>query len=270
MSDAPSQTGAPLELRRVRTRDEYQACEALQIETWGERPGDIVGWSMLMVGQKVGGVCAGAFAADGALAGFVFGLTGPMEGRLVHWSDRLAVRPGTRDAGLGTRLKHFQRELVRPLGVRAIMWTFDPLVAKNAHLNLNRLGAHVHSFVPDMYGVRVGDLGGGLPTDRFIAEWDIDALPPSADDARPRAEDDAPVANPLNAEGRPRMIPLPDAPIVRVEIPREFNAMTMADPTSARAWRETTGRAFDEYLLQRGYRVRRLVRGERTYYVLAK
>ena len=42
------------------------------------------------------------------MLGFVFGMTGVQEGRLVHWSDLLAVRPEARDRGIGRRLKLFQ------------------------------------------------------------------------------------------------------------------------------------------------------------------
>ena len=75
------------------------------------------------------------------MLGFVFGMTGVQDGRLVHWSDLLAVRPEARDRGLGRRLKLYQRSLVAELGVTRMLWTYDPLVARNAHLNLNALGA---------------------------------------------------------------------------------------------------------------------------------
>ena len=100
----------------------------------------------------------------------MFGITGVQEGQLVHWSHMLAVERAYRDHGLGRRLKECQRELLRELGVDTIYWTFDPLVARNAHLNLNRLGTTVREYVPDMYG----DTGSPLHTfgtDRFVVAW---------------------------------------------------------------------------------------------------
>src|SRR6201999_2681869 len=107
-----------------------------------------------------------------------FGLTGVRGGRLVHWSHMLAVAPGARDLGLGTRLKLFQRDLLRELGVLSVLWTYDPLEARNAHLNLNRLGAEVVEYVEDMYAGEMGsDLAEGIGTDRFIVDWRIDGEP---------------------------------------------------------------------------------------------
>jgi GNAT superfamily N-acetyltransferase len=64
--------------------------------------------------------------------------TGVEQAAIVHWSDMLAVRPDGRNLGLGRKLKEFQRDMVRSMGGEVIYWTFDPLVARNAHINLNR------------------------------------------------------------------------------------------------------------------------------------
>ena len=48
-------------------------------------------------------------------------------------------------------------------------WSFDPLIDKNAHFNLNRLGARVVRYVRDMYGTTESPLHHGLATDRLVA-----------------------------------------------------------------------------------------------------
>ena len=253
-------------LRRVSAPEEYAACVDLQNETWGDGFTERVPTTILRVAQYVGGVTAGAFAADGRLLGFVFGITGVRDGDLVHWSDMLAVRPDARDHGLGTRLKRYQRELLKPLGVRAMFWTFDPLVARNAHLNLNRLGARVAEYVPDMYGPDTGSaLHGPLGTDRFIVRWDLaapDAGDPgaggagAAGDAAP-----APIVNePRDGVGAPADGDLVDAPAVCVEVPYDISRVVADAPAVARRWRETTRRAFVAYL-SRGYEVAAFDRG---------
>jgi GNAT superfamily N-acetyltransferase len=152
-------------IRRLATHEDYKACVALQKETWGGDFVECVPPAILMVSQKIGGVAAGAFDASGKILGFVFGMTGVKDGRLVHWSDMLAVRPEARDLGIGHRLKLYQRDLVREIGVKSILWTYDPLVARNAHLNLNRLGAKVSEYVVNMYGEDMaGELNRGLGT----------------------------------------------------------------------------------------------------------
>ena len=71
-----------------------------------------------------------------------------------------------------------QRDLVRAVGVETMHWTFDPLVARNAHLNLTRLGARAIEYVPDMYGTNTGSpIHGALPTDRVIVAWDLSRPP---------------------------------------------------------------------------------------------
>src|SRR5439155_18272081 len=150
------------------------ACVALQRETWGETFSDVVPASILKVSQRIGGVEAGAFDDGGNLLGFVYGLTGVERGRIVHWSDMLAVRREARNLGLGRRLKEHQRQVVRDLGGVVIYWTFDPLISRNAHLNFNRLGVRLAEYVEDMYGTTDSVLHGGMPTDRLVVAWPTD------------------------------------------------------------------------------------------------
>jgi predicted GNAT superfamily acetyltransferase len=264
MTDARTATAPDgVTLRPLASAEDFAACVELQRDTWGREFSDAVPASVRKIAQKVGGVTAGAFAADGRLLGFVFGLTGIQGGRLVHWSHMLAVAPAARDLGLGTRLKLFQRELLLPLGVAEVQWTFDPLEARNAHLNLNRLGAEVAEYVEDMYAGEMGsDLAKGIGTDRFIVAWriggervarrlagDASHIP---DDAAPFHE--APLANPRVEEAADAARELPDAQVVRVEIPANVQAVKAERPDLAALWRAVTRRAFETYL-GRGYLV---------------
>ncbi|HEX7938590.1 MAG TPA: GNAT family N-acetyltransferase, partial [Gemmatimonadaceae bacterium] len=122
-------------IRALESQADLAACVALQRDTWGRGFADVVPASILQVAQKVGGVAAGAFDPSGQLVGFVFGMTGLKDGDVVHWSDMLAVRPSVQNRGLGRRLKEFQRQAVAKLGAKRIYWTYDPLVARNAHIN---------------------------------------------------------------------------------------------------------------------------------------
>jgi predicted GNAT superfamily acetyltransferase len=182
---------------------DLDACVRMQRETWGDDFSEVTPRSMILVAQKVGGIAAGAFE-DGRMLGFVFGLTGIRDGELVHWSDMLAVDPAARDRGIGRQLKAFQREAVLALGVRSMYWTYDPLVARNAHLNLNVLGAEVAEYVPDMYGASNSPLHAGLGTDRFVVRWRLDgtspppgtalariAIPTAIDDVQARSAEEA-------------------------------------------------------------------------------
>jgi predicted GNAT superfamily acetyltransferase len=242
-------------IRRVETLAEYRACVALQELTWGEGFSERVPVSVLLVAQKLGGVAVAAFEPSGRIVGFVFGLTGPMHGRLVHWSDMLAVHPSARGCGIGERLKRRQGDLVRGLGIATMHWTFDPLVARNAHLNLVRLGARATEYVPNMYGDGTGSpLHGAMPTDRLVVSWDLMHDHVTRGSVAPRP---GRVVNSPDADGRPTVGALPDAAGVRVAVPHDVQAL----PTEQRAaWRATTRAAFLAYLA-RGYEIVGFQRG---------
>lgn len=247
-------------LRRFNSHEDYRACLALQKETWGDSFTECVPPSLLMVSQKIGGVAAGAFDERGTLLGFVFGLTGIKNGRLVHWSDMLAVQPEYRDHGIGMRLKNFQRELVREIGVEKILWTYDPLVARNAHLNMNRLGARATEYVPDMYASDApGALYQGLSMDRFIVAWDL--LQTEEAEATARAQSTQTrfaAASIVNEEST-----LPLLTNVRIEIPQDIQLVKAESEERAQYWRASTRRAFMFYL-ERGYHVAGFYREEES------
>ena len=270
-----------LDIRHLRTHEDFAACVALQDETWGANFSERVPAAILKVSQRLGGVAAGAFDPQNRLLGFVFGMTGVENGRLVHWSDMLAVRPELRDRGIGRRLKEFQRETLLQLGVGVIYWTFDPLVARNAHFNFNRLGVDVTEYVTDMYGPNTDSaLHRGVGTDRFIVAWRIGE--PAAGGAGthpppplPAVAHSARVLNLSNGEGVPASPRLPDGPAevtLRVEIPPEIDKVQAASLALAGRWRAAT-RAALTWGLRHGYRVAGFYRdggAARAYYVLSR
>lgn len=240
-------------IRPLSSQADYLACVALQRATWGAAFSDVVPPSILRVSQRLGGVAAGAFAADGELVGFVYGLAGWEDGRPVHWSDMLAVRPEARNHGVGRALKEYQRDAVRKLGVEVIYWTYDPLVARNAHLNFNVFGVRVVEYVENMYGETDSDLHRGIGTDRFVVAWDVGRR----EEGGGRRGDAGRVAR--------------DAWERRVEIPMDINAVQLLDPEAAAAWRaRTRGEIVDA--LASGWTVAGFevdAGAERGYYLLA-
>lgn len=237
-------------IRAVERRAEYEACVELQRDTWGRSFSDIVPASMMGIAVKMGGICLGAFDRSGEMLGFVFGVTGPRDGELAHWSHMLAVRVEARNAGIGRRLKLAQREAMADRGVDTLYWTFDPLVARNAHFNLNRLGAAVAGFVPDMYGASDSELH-RLGTDRFIARW---SLKEGMAAGRPPAQ--RLVRGAHATMGRPGCNGrLPHgAGVIEVPVPRDIDAMVAERFDEALAWRRSN-RAAMTRLFAEGYEV---------------
>jgi predicted GNAT superfamily acetyltransferase len=177
----------------------------------------------------------------------------------------LAVRADARDRGLGKRLKLYQRDLLLETGVKIMYWTYDPLVARNANLNLEQLGAQVVEYRPNFYGEDTGSvMHAALGTDRFIVAWRFAAPAPG------RAPDsDWADAHVLDLED-------PDAsadfPRVRIAIPDDVFAVLDSDPTVASKWRAMTRNAFTTYL-SRGYKVAGFMRStdsQPATYLLAR
>lgn len=242
-----------MKIRQFDSHADRAQCVALQELTWGAGFTEKIPAAMLLVAQELGGVTSGAFADDGTMLGFVFGVTGMRGGKLVHWSDMLAVRPEAQGAHIGERLKEHQREHCRAMGIETIFWTFDPLVARNAHLNLDRMGARVEEFVVAMYGEGTNSpLQGDMPTDRFIIAWAVDATRVAPGVTA------LPTPLPLAVGAGAEELPLVDARAVGVRVPRDITALAARDLAAARRWRGATRRAFSHYLA-RDYRVRGFV-----------
>jgi predicted GNAT superfamily acetyltransferase len=163
-------TAAAIEVRACHGADEFHACVELQKEVWGFDDIDLVPLRMFVVASKVGGQVIGAFDA-GQLVGFALSVPGARGGHPYLHSHMLAVREPYRNLGLGQKMKFAQRDEALARGIELIEWTFDPLEIKNAHLNLNRLGAIARRYALNQYGISSSPLHGGLPTDRLVAEW---------------------------------------------------------------------------------------------------
>ena len=237
-------------IRPLESHEERAEAVRLQEETWGAGFSEKIPAAMLLVAEKTGGVAAGAFTPGGGLLGLIFGVTGVRDGILVHWSDILAVRAEAQGRKLGEALKRYQRDRCRAIGVDRMYWTYDPFVARNAHINLNILGARVDEFVVNMYGTATNSpVHGSLGTDRFVAVWPVreEPVPMPRGDAGTIG---APVvAGPRRSEGE-----LPDAPIVGVRIPNDYTELLAGDIEKAREWRMSARRAFVHYF-GLGYRV---------------
>lgn len=224
-----------IDIRPLRSMAECQAAADLQRDVWGEDYTDVVPATLLHVLDQVGGLAAGAFDDSGELLGFVFGVSGVRDGELVHWSHMLGVRAAARNLGVGRRLKEYQREVMRAIGVKRILWTFDPLMTKNAYFNLVRLGARVIEYVPDMYGTTTSPLHLGMPTDRLVVC--LDTTPQRNDPPSTRSE------LPPVLTAFPHMH---DVTVARggqppehamIEIPEDVLELLVRSPSAARAWR---------------------------------
>jgi len=167
--------GWPVSLESIQIRNCHQleamwACLALQKEVWNFTDIELVPLRMFVVAEKIGGQVIGGFDGNEMVA-FVLSIPGSRDGRCYLHSHMLAVREEYRNAGLGRRMKLFQREDALARGFDLIEWTFDPLEIKNAYLNIEKLGAIARRYNVNQYGITSSPLQGGLPSDRLVAEW---------------------------------------------------------------------------------------------------
>ena len=216
-----------LTVRELHRLDEMVAVQEVAREVWGFEDRQLPSTYDLQVVGHVGGLTAGAF--DGReMVGFVHGLPRVNFGVPCHHSHLLAVRPEWRGRDVSVRLKLFQRDWCLERGIRTMTWTYDPLLVRNARLNLVRLRARAVGFLPDLYG-SLGGLYGDLPTDRFEVRWSLDARE-VAQAARGAA------VGRCDAASLPRASPgrIPGSARVAVEIPPGAPGFYTDDPEGAR------------------------------------
>jgi predicted GNAT superfamily acetyltransferase len=161
-------------VRKCEAIQEFHECVALQREVWGEDDLEIEPATLFIVAAHTGGQVLGAFDGE-RLVGYTLALAGVRNGSPYLHSHMTGVQAKYRDRGVGRFLKLFQREEALSRDIRLIEWTFDPLEARNAHFNLNRLGAICRRYLPNLYGVTTSPLHRGLATDRLVAEWALDS-----------------------------------------------------------------------------------------------
>ena len=274
-----------VEIHPLVTMEMLRACERLQLQVWGFDDREGVPAAQMRAALHAGALVAGAFVGR-ELVGFAYGFPAlPHEAELVGpglHSHMMAVVPEARGLGAGRRLKWYQRRWCVEHGMDWATWTFDPLQARNARLNLHHLGAVVHEYQVDFYGVLGGVLSGDLPTDRFVAVWNLTgahvrsaaARDPVAaayllpeDGAAPEPAVAAPAADAAWALRRDDDGDAPSEPAVGLEaeavwtaVPRDVNALRRAAPPRALAWAEAS-RAVALDLIERGYQVDAFVEG---------
>ena len=213
-------TRPAIEIREVSTIDEYDACIHLQRAVFGLPDLEISPRRHLIVSRMAGGWTLGAFVND-ALVGFVHHLAGVRGNDIFGYSHMMAVAAEYQNHGIGARLKWAQRERALSEGRDFVKWTFEPMRARNAHFNLNRLGVVVREYAVNFYGTdyvtnpaeKAAGIS-GMDSDRLFANWELNS---------PRVE-----ALAAQLEYR-----LPAAEH-SIEIPADFSTLLKQDPSSGK------------------------------------
>jgi predicted GNAT superfamily acetyltransferase len=297
------------EVRILDRPDHMKSVEQLQRIIWPGSETEVVPLHLLVTVAQNGGLVLGAFEKvnnsideplnpeNNKMVGFVHGFPGlyftPDGPRPKHCSHQLAVHPAYQGKGVGFTLKRAQWQMVRHQGLDLITWTYDPLLSRNAHLNITRLGGVTSTYKRSYYGELEDGLNKGLITDRFQIDWWVNSRRVnrrlSLKARRPLAlahflSAEAKILNPSKPgqDGWIRPAETVDLenirtnqegdPLLLVEIPPDYLAMSKADLGLSKAWRLRTRHIF-ENLFERGYIVTDFVylpgTLPRSFYVLS-
>jgi predicted GNAT superfamily acetyltransferase len=242
-----------VEVRELDGMPECIDAAKLLSRIWGEDR--IVTPALLRALHSHGSPVLGAFDEQG-LVGAQMGFFGLEEGELFLHSHMTGVDPEAQHRGVGLLLKIAQRAwcLARDVGV--VTWTFDPLVGRNAHFNLRKLGAFAPRFHRDFYGRMRDAFNVGDRSDRLEVRWELRA--PRVESALAGRPTEVPVEGAgmlLDAtpEGLPLARPGAEGRRLLVRIPEDYHALRSADPEAGSAWRDASGDALEE-AAGRGYR----------------
>lgn len=216
--------GDEVSIRECTTVEDFDTCVRLQREVFRMPDLELSPRRHLIVSREAGGWILGAYAsASGELVGFVHHLVAVRGAEVIGYSHMMAVSAAYQNRGLGARLKWAQRERALSEGRNFIRWTFEPMQARNAHFNLNRLGVVVRSYAVNFYGWDAGTEATArdgeqfnLDSDRLIAEWEL---------RTPRVE----------ACGRGERRAQAAAPVASVEIPPDWNTLRREDGRAAQS-----------------------------------
>ena len=230
---------AGVALRPLTSLEDCDRILAVMIATWGNH--QLLPRETLRALGESGNVPWGAFDGDD-LIGYVLDWVGvDADGLHVH-SHMLAALPARRHRGIGFALKLAQRARALAQDVHVVRWTFDPLVARNAYLNLAKLGAIGDRFARNFYGEMTDTLNEGDRSDRLMVRWDLDrdpaAIVPASTEGLPTVLRRGKGEQPLTGDA-------PGQAGGLVEIPPDHAQLKAAVPASAAAWRDAVADAFD-------------------------
>lgn len=265
-------------IRTLHSVDEMSAAVDLQRVYWGNNMEDLVPEHMLLSIARYGGHIHAAYDG-GKMVGLLIGFLGAdihpdnavdAPSQLYVMSKRMVVLPEYRGQRIGEYLKQAQRQFAMRHNIQLVLWTFDPLLSRNAYLNLHKLGAVGQKYEKDYFGTSAGNPV--LSADRLQVNWWVNH--PLLNEQKEIDFANLPVVNSVSLSDDGLLIPndfqLLENEILRLEIPIEFAPLERVDPDLAKRWRDFVRHAFTE-LLNAGYLATDFARIEnRVFYIFTQ
>lgn len=213
-----TETNNEITIGEVLAVEDLRECVRLQREVFALPDLEISPARHLIVTRSAGGFTLGAFAGK-KLVGFVLSVPAFAENERYFYSHMTAVAADFQNRHIGASLKWAQRERALSENIKFIKWTFQPVQARNAFFNLERLGVVIKSYAANFYGTDYSTVGEqnerlGLDSDRLFAEWNLT-------DERVEA-----LSNGENFVNRGEIVKT-------IEIPNDWNALLKENPARA-------------------------------------
>ncbi|WP_433237019.1 GNAT family N-acetyltransferase [Streptosporangium sp. CA-135522] len=255
-----------LVLRELHSIEELEGVYRLFDDIWHPAPGGApITVELMRALSHAGNYVAGAYQGD-RLVGASVGFLASPAGQVLHSH----VTGASAGRGIGFALKLHQRAWALERGLDRITWTYDPLIRRNAHFNLVKLGARPEEYLPSFYGLMGDAINNGDESDRMLAVWRLSEprvlAAVRSEPHRPQIPPDAVTAL-TERDGRP-VAGRTDARTVTVTVPPDIEALRRTDPDAARAWRhavrEVLGGLMEEGARVTGFHGRSCYLVERT------
>jgi predicted GNAT superfamily acetyltransferase len=192
--------------------DQFAARELFD-NVWHTSYGTEITSNLLQAMVHSGSYLSGAFV-ENKLVGAAFAFPATNNGLHLH-SHMTAVLDEYRDQGVGYALKIDQWNWAKKHKYSHLSWTFDPLVRRNAKLNIVKLGVDISTYYPNFYGEMPDALNAGDESDRLMVSWSTDI--------------DEPKARELITD------PKPDD--ILIEIPEDIVAIRSKNQSESMKWR---------------------------------
>ena len=209
-----------IDVHDLSTLSEQNQARWIFDQTWALTFGTEITPNLLQAMVHSGSYLSGAFI-DGKCVGAAFAFPATTGGLHLH-SHMTAVLDEYRDQGVGYALKIDQWHWAKKNHYPEISWTFDPLVSRNAKLNLVKLGVNISSYHPNFYGEMPDALNAGDESDRLMVSWKVVG------------------DNPLQRE----LVSIPKPSDVLIRIPADIVAIRSKDKAENLRWRRKVREQF--------------------------
>ena len=227
-------SGAPT-IDLCSTAAEMADVVAVFAEVWGSETPVVTVEMLVAIAHSGGYVSVARDDTDGTALGASVGFLARHDDRPALHSHVTGLLPRARGTGLGREIKLHQRAWAAANGLESIVWTFDPLVRRNAWFNIAVLGADVVEYLPSFYGTMTDAINAGDDSDRLLVEWDVKR--PLLDEPRDGSDSVGPAESSESTESA-ELVATPD----------DVVELRRTDPGAVAAWRSRTRTALSSAL----------------------